>query len=197
MADDRRYSKRDLLGASLKKLGEVGATATEFAVDRFADRFTPRVCRPPGAVGEVEFLVACTRCDACIKACPPGAILKLSNQAGLASGTPFLDANKYRPCVACEDTPCIKACPTGALLPTPIEQAVIGSAHLMRERCDAWQGEECALCVKACPYPDDAIITDEQGRPYIDPRSCIGCGRCVAACPTKPKAIRIDPPPRF
>ena len=194
---DHRYNKRDLLTAGLKKLGEAGATATEIAVDRFADRFTPRVCRPPGALGELAFLVACTRCGECVKACPPAAIMTLGDQAGLASGTPFLDANKYRPCAACRDTPCISACPTGALLPLRIEDAVIGSAHLTRDRCLAWEGTACDRCLTACPFPDDALLHDEQGRPWIDPRHCIGCGLCVAVCPTKPKAIRIEPPPRF
>jgi MauM/NapG family ferredoxin protein len=198
MSDPPRWTKRELLAQSLRRVREAGAAATEFAVERVADRFTPRVCRPPGALPEIEFLMACTRCGECVKACPAAAILTLNNEAGLAAGTPFLDANRYRPCVSCADAPCMPACPTGALRVVPIQEATIGTARLNREVCVAWTGEsDCARCLKACPWPDDALVVDDEGRPWIDARSCNGCGLCVHACPTGPRAIRIDPPPRF
>ena len=194
---DPKFSKRDLLVQGLHRVREVGAVVTEMAVEGFADRFTPRVCRPPGAVGEIEFLVACTRCGECVKACPAGAILNLDDQAGLAAGTPFLDPNRYRPCVVCTDAPCMPACPTGALQVMDMRDTFIGVARLNRDTCRAWNDIPCTNCLKACPYPDDAILFDDDGRPWIDPRHCIGCGRCIPSCPTRPKSIVIDPPPRF
>ena len=77
MSDDARYSKRGFLGLGVRRAKEAAAVGAEFALERFADRFTPRVQRPPGAIAELEFLIACTRCGECVRACPVGAILTL------------------------------------------------------------------------------------------------------------------------
>ncbi len=195
--DETLLSKRGLLGLGVSRAGEAGAAALEFALENVADRFTPRVQRPPGALSEFEFLFACTRCGECITACPPGALLKLGERAGAAAGTPFLEVNELRPCVACEDVPCIHACDEGALRLIDIADAVMGMADIDRETCRPWIGNACDRCYNACPFPGDAIICDEEGRPYIDPRHCIGCGMCRAACPTPKRSIRIQPPARF
>lgn len=190
-------SKRDLLRRGGERLRQSGALVIDYAADRFVDRFTPRVQRPPGAIPEFEFLIACTRCGACVDACPVGAIRTLSDEAGLSSGTPFLDVNNLRPCVVCDDAPCMPACPVGALEVMDMGDAVMGTAVLDRANCLAWGGGTCERCIDACPYPDDAILADEEGRVYIDARQCIGCGLCRAACPTHPKSITILPPPRY
>jgi len=36
-------------------------------------------------------------------------------------------------------------------------------------------------CVRACPF--GAIEIDEIGMPYVNPRTCTGCGICVKVCP--------------
>ncbi|MFT4703880.1 MAG: ferredoxin-type protein NapG [Bradymonadia bacterium] len=191
------YSKRDLLRLGRKRVQQSVALGAEYVLDNFADRFTPRVQRPPGALPELEFLLACTRCGDCIRSCPVAAILTLDDGAGASAGTPFLDVNKFRPCVACDDAPCMPACPTDALRVIDIKDAVMGTAHVDREVCIEWLGGTCDRCIKACPYPDDALLVDEEGRPYIDPRHCIGCGMCVAVCPTSPIALSVSPPGRF
>ena len=198
MTDDAPiYSKRGLLRLGLSRAKQAAASGAELALERAANRFTPRVQRPPGALSELEFLVACTRCSECVDACPVGAILTLDGGAGVSAGTPFLDVNKVRPCVACEDAPCMPACPSGALRVIDIRDAVMGTAEVDRETCIEWLGGTCERCLKACPYPGDALLVDEEGRPYIDPRTCIGCGMCVAACPTAPSSIEVVPPTRF
>lgn len=197
MSDDARYSKRGFLGLGVRRAKEAAAVGAEFALERFADRFTPRVQRPPGAIAELEFLIACTRCGECVRACPVGAILTLDEGAGASAGTPFLDVNRYRPCVACEDAPCMPACPEPALSVIDVRDAVMGTAIVDREACIEWLGGTCERCITACPYPGDALLVDEDGRPFVDPRHCIGCGMCVAACPTSPAALRVEPPGRF
>ena len=198
MSDDELLSKRDLLRRGVKRAGEAGVVAAEFALEDMANRFVPAVQRPPGALAEMHFLMACTRCGECSKACPVGAIMTLGDQAGLAAGTPFLNVNDYKPCVMCSHAPCMPACPTDALSIIPIADAVLGTAELSRDTCTAWTGEAaCRRCFNACPVRDTAMVIDEGGRPYIDPRHCVGCGVCRSACPTDPKSIRIKPPPRF
>ena len=70
--------------------------------------------RPPGALPEVGFMAACTRCGDCITACPVHAIMKVPADGGFAAGTPYLDPG-FQPCVVCPDMPCARACPTEAL----------------------------------------------------------------------------------
>src|SRR5215204_338016 len=76
---------------------------------------TRRYFRPPGALAEIGFLAACTRCGACIEACPPHALARVPPDGGLAAGTPYLDM-ATEPCVACSTMPCAAACPTPALM---------------------------------------------------------------------------------
>ncbi len=194
---DEPLSKRDLLRLGAKRLSTAGAYAAEMAIESMADRFTPLVARPPGALTEMSFLLACTRCNECSRACPVGAIQVLDDRAGIAAGTPFLDVNENRPCVACSDAPCMRACETGALRLIDLVEAVMGTAEVDRELCLSWTGTPCTACSGACPYPDTAMVLDELGRVYVDPRHCIGCGMCRSACPTAPKSIKVRPPPRF
>jgi MauM/NapG family ferredoxin protein len=196
MTDDA-YSKRELLRLGARRAGEAGAFAIDLAFESVVDRFTPHVQRPPGALGEVSFLLACTRCGECAKACPPGAIQVLDDTAGISAGTPFLDVNRHKPCVACSHMPCIPACADGALIPMALADVVMGTASIDRETCLAWNDGNCSRCIDACPVADTAMLQDEEGRVYIDPRNCIGCGMCRAVCPTDPKSITVRPPPRF
>ena len=99
---DRRDFFRDVIGDWVERLV---AKAEDTVIQK-------RYFRPPGALPEVGFLTACTRCGACGDACPPHAIQFAAASAGLAAGTPFYDP-KLQPCIACPDMPCVKACPTG------------------------------------------------------------------------------------
>jgi len=47
-----------------------------------------------------------------------------------------------------------------------------------QERCAA-----CLSCVQLCPY--DVPVITEEGKSYIEPAKCKGCGICAAACPRK------------
>ena len=71
--------------------------------------------RPPGALGEDDFLSACIRCGLCARDCPYDT-LKLAElgEDGPATGTPYFTARDI-PCEMCDDIPCVAACPTGAL----------------------------------------------------------------------------------
>ena len=72
-----------------------GRKAAEVVVRLADERATQRAkqwLRPPYAKPELEFLLSCTRCDACMAVCPHEVIFTLPALYGVeAAGTPALD----------------------------------------------------------------------------------------------------------
>lgn len=149
--------------------------------------------RPPGALPEVGFLAACTRCGDCISVCPVRAILRVSPDGGFAAGTPYIDPS-FQPCVVCPDMPCAAACPTDALtVPAGVWQGYrLGALALDPQRCITFQGTECGVCARSCPVGPAAITVDEGGHPVIRVEGCVGCGVCVKACVTHPSSLSLS-----
>ena len=144
--------------------------------------------RPPGALEEVEFLSTCTRCDACVKACPHHSILKKSLQ-GVSAGTPYIDPEKQG-CHLCSDFPCIESCEPGALIVANIQPVVrMGEAKVDTERCLTYREIQCTSCYDACPFPEKAIKIGFDRHPEVLD-GCVGCGLCTKPCPAGPKAIK-------
>lgn len=176
----RRDFFRDLVGEWVERL-----------VDQTEQRVVARrYFRPPGALPEVAFLAACTRCNACVEVCPPRAIRRAPTSAGLAAGTPYIDP-AAQPCTVCPDMPCAAACPTEALrVPADgWEGHRLGQLELVPERCITFSGMACGVCANACPVGEAALAMDEQGHPVIRAEGCVGCGLCVRACVTSPSSF--------
>lgn len=144
--------------------------------------------RPPRALPEEEFLDACTRCEACVEACPHDAIELAGPRLRQAEGTPVINASKA-PCQMCHDTPCVTACEPDAL-----QNALglsMGDARIQRHDCLAHQGGFCSTCVERCPVPGAIKVRD--GKPTIRQGACTGCGVCHFVCPAPTNAVRIFP----
>jgi ferredoxin-type protein NapG len=171
----RRELLRSALGDWLERL--VARTEERVVVRRYF--------RPPGALAEIGFLAACTRCGACTDACPPHAIVKVPADGGLAAGTPHLDFS-VEPCAACPTMPCAAACPTGALTVPP----AVWSGHRVADvlfhadRCLTFQGTACRVCADACPVGEAALTIDDAGHPVLRREGCVGCGICAHVCVT-------------
>jgi ferredoxin-type protein NapG len=166
----------------------------EHVVSRTEDRVVgQRYVRPPGALPEIGFLAACTRCGACADACPPHAIVKISSRGGLAAGTPYLDL-ATQPCAACVTMPCAAACPTEALNVPAAQWAGhrIAKAEFCPEHCVTFQGTACRLCVDACPLGEAALVIDAAGHPALRWEGCVGCGVCASVCPTTPSSFEFS-----
>jgi MauM/NapG family ferredoxin protein len=178
--------RRDFFRQSINQWGERLLEQTE---KRLVQQ---KYSRPPGALPEVAFLAACTRCGACEEVCPPHAIFAVATSGGLAAGTPAIDPNS-QPCVVCVDMPCVKACPTGAL--TLPEHGWIGyrmgALEFFPERCVTFQGTSCRVCVDACPVGERALACDEAGHPVLRVEGCVGCGVCVRECITSPSSFEL------
>lgn len=172
--------------------GEWGDRMLEAARERVE---VERYQRPPGALPEVAFLAACTRCSACMDACPVDAIRKAPARSGFAAGTPFLELDR-QPCIACPDMPCAAACPTQALsIPERgWDDVRLGALRLVPERCVTFRDNTpCRACADACPVGEEALTIDELGHPVIRAEGCVGCGVCVRACITSPSSLKLLP----
>ena len=151
---------------------------------------------PPGATE--EFAETCTRCYACVSACP-AKIIRVKSGGGLTElFMPELCFGNG----TCEEScnQCSQVCPTGAIrtLTHPQKHSTqIGIAKVEKEKCLAWTDNEyCMVCDEYCPY--NAIDTEWRGDvacPVINEKLCRGCGACENACPAvrAGKAIFVHP----
>lgn len=181
---DRRQFFRESVGSLFEKALE----ATEERV------IQQRYLRPPGALTEMGFLAACTRCGECVTACPPKVILVAPPSAGLAAGTPYLDVRRA-PCEACPTMPCAQACPTDALT-VPAdgwEGYRLGVLEFVPERCVTFRGQVCRACADACPRGEQALTMDEAGHPVLRHEGCVACGVCIRACISVPASFEFRP----
>ncbi|MDT8404153.1 hypothetical protein [Sulfuriflexus sp.] len=179
--------------------------AAEHVVEEADARLEARASRwirPPWARPELEFMLACSRCEACIQACPHKVLFPLPARYGAdVAQTPALDVLDGG-CHLCEDWPCVKACEPAALrLPEAKEATGAGEAvaqpfpklahaAINTAECLPYQGPECGACEGSCPVPG-ALLWDGT-RPRIDMTACSGCGLCRAACIADPPAVMIS-----
>jgi ferredoxin-type protein NapG len=178
--------RRDFFRLGAQKTAEIAfRLASETAARRAANWL-----RPPFAGDELDFQLACTRCDKCIEACPHDVLFKLPARLGIqAAGTPAMDLLN-RGCHLCQDWPCVAACEPDALtLPDQGEDGAPARAKLARVEID--HGPECGACAHACPVPG-ALEWQDGVRPVINQESCTGCALCREACIVDPKAITVS-----
>ncbi|MFT3785236.1 MAG: 4Fe-4S dicluster domain-containing protein [Tepidisphaeraceae bacterium] len=161
-----------------------------------AARALPVLLRPPGALGEQDFLSTCSRCGHCVRACPVDAI-RLDPDGQIAGGAPFINPN-VSPCIVCMGVECTHVCPTGALTPISIPDIDMGLAIWNQTTClrtregAAEPLSSCQQCVDACPVGEVAIrLEGATVKVYED--GCTGCGCCQHRCPTNPKSIVVKP----
>jgi len=167
---------------------------------RFAD---PLLIRPPGALGEKEFLGRCVRCGECMKVCIGNALHASWLEAGFEG---MFSPRLIGRIGYCEYncTLCGQVCPTGAIKRLPLEQkhkTVIGRAFFDKNRCLPYaEGIPCIVCEEHCPTPNKAIkfrevdVVNKKGKtvrlrqPYVIGELCIGCAICENKCPVNGRA---------
>lgn len=184
--------RRDFFREGFRSLARLLAETVQGAVSETVTRASggQRYLRPPGALPESAFLMSCTRCGECARACPVQAIQLLPVSAGAAVGTPYIDPLQ-KACTLCGD--CMPVCEPGALLQVSDPRAVrMGLAVIQPEHCWAYKGSICDLCYTRCPFPDEAIRLTA-GKPEVVADACTGCGACAYVCVSTPPAITIEP----
>jgi len=190
-----------LAGVSLPLLGRLDGQAHNVS--------NPRLIRPPGSLAEKDFLTLCQRCGLCMKVCPTNVINPTLTEAGMAGlWTPHLIMTQGYCEYTC--TLCGDVCPTGAIAEFSAKEKTerpitIGSAYIERGRCLPWSGNgPCIVCEEHCPtspkaiYFRKGIVAGPDGKessvqlPYMDLKTCVGCGICEYKCPVKGlPAIRV------
>jgi len=146
-----------------------------FLRGRIAREGTPRPLRPPWA--REAFESACTRCGACLAACPEG-ILHPGD-----GGFPEVDFRRGTgECTFC--AACAASCPEPAFVAAPAGAPWHATARI-QETCLALRGVHCQSCGDACGESAITFRPTLGGapRPAVDAASCTGCGACVGACP--------------
>ncbi len=184
--------RREFFRRGISRVAEKAVTTVDNKISARAVRWI----RPPYAKAELEFLLACTRCNACIEACPHNIIFPLSAKNGAdVMTTPALDLLNSG-CHLCHDWPCVTACDSSALalpdkqkddetLPLPN----LARATINTELCLPYKGPECGACADSCVVEGALVWLRE--RPTINADLCVGCARCREHCITEPKAITL------
>jgi ferredoxin-type protein NapF len=164
---------------------------------RLGKKPRPPSVLPPGATE--QFAETCTRCYACVSACP-AQIIRVKSGGGLTEL--FMPELCFDNGI-CEEScnQCTQVCPTGAIrrLTHPEKHRTqIGLARIQKGKCLAWaDGEHCMVCDEYCPYR--AIATEWKDEaipcPVILADLCRGCGACENACPATRagKAVFVHP----
>ncbi len=178
-------------------ISKIADSAVKNLDEKAASR-AQRWIRPPYAKTELEFLLACTRCNACIEACPHNIIFPLAIKNGAqVANTPALDLLNNG-CHLCIDWPCVNACQEAALMFPSSETETALKPELPRlakvvidtESCLPYNGPECGACASACSVT--GALTWQSERPSINLKLCTGCALCREHCITEPKAILIS-----
>ena len=140
--------------------------------------------RPPWALNETDFTEVCTRCHACLPACPSHLIVK-----GLA-GYPEISFAQQG-CDYCQA--CVNSCETGALnLNAVNNQLPWQQQAFIDETCFAKNGIVCRSCGEICESRAIRFKPALAGRSQItlDTSLCNGCGECVHVCPAQSITIK-------
>jgi len=169
------------------------------------------IIRPPGAVGEKEFLAGCIRCYRCQDVCDAGAIQFFTERDGRYFHTPYVDPSRAACdlCMACTQT-----CPTGVLQPMRPKdrnRVRMASVALDKDRCLSYKTKRirhqqrllkelgrpheevdaeaerrgiCGECYMVCPRRENAITYEPGGflAPVVHVDDCVGCGLCEEIC---------------
>ena len=140
-----------------------------------ASNWSHKVIRPPGSMGEADFLARCIKCGQCMRVCPTNVI----QPAGLEGGfeglwTPALNNRIGSSGCQLNCVDCGNICPTGAIRKISLDEKLgrgqfteagpirIGTAFVDRGRCMPWAMDRpCIVCEENCPVSPKAILVRE------------------------------------
>ena len=179
--EDRRVDRRAFF---TKGVGKAAKAISEHTAKKARENAEHWI-RPPFAIEELDFLLACSRCGDCIKACPHDVIFPLPSRLGAkVFSTPGMNLVSQG-CHLCEDWPCVQACEPKALL-YPVEktalddsgQVATAGAVQLDQGADSFENKDAAHQKRILPKIATVFINKETCLPYSGPE----CGAC-RVCP--------------
>ena len=135
---------------------------------------------PPWSLPGESFIATCTRCDACINACPESILYKGD------SGFPEVDF-KRGACTFCRE--CIASCQADAFHAAAAANKNFYNAWnfvaSVSSDCLSLQGITCRTCAEYCATRAIRFQLQLGGKalPVVSQAACTGCGACVKPCP--------------
>lgn len=142
----------------------------------------PAILRPPWARPEPAFAAACTRCDACVRQCPPQVLVRD------ADGLPRFDPQAGE-CTFCGA--CAAACAHDAFAPALDPPWTLVAR--VADACLPAHGVVCSSCREACPASAIRVPPGARGAASVDADRCTGCGACVGTCPVEALSLQHAP----
>lgn len=143
--------------------------------------------KPPSALADSDYYLACIRCGSCISACPTHILYQQTDAGMLSFLAPAVDFSESYCLPEC--TNCGDVCPSGALTRFSESEKsglIMASATVDYEKCLLSVNKECNQCRLYCKYGavsyqvKDGLMTPI---PVFDREKCVGCAACKIVCP--------------
>ena len=112
------FDRREFLKSGAIAVGAlaiIGTGASYLDKAPLGTQLTQDFLRPPGAIGEIEFMYGCIKCGLCVQICPVDAIKLAGIHEGLSYGTPYIDVRNQACDFSCDALQCVETCPTAVL----------------------------------------------------------------------------------
>lgn len=128
-----------------------------------------------------DFTDRCSRCDACIDACPESVLVRGDG------GFPWLDLSRTG-CSLCGD--CARACPEPVF---DLGRRPLPWNVRLEDGCLAQAGIHCRSCEDSCEARAIRFSLRRGAPPVpaIDTDACTGCGTCLSSCANQ--ALKLEP----
>ena len=111
--DRREFLKSGAIAVGALAIVGVGASYLDKAP--MGTQLHQDFLRPPGAIGEIEFMYGCIKCGLCVQICPVDAIKLAGIHEGLSYGTPYIDVRNQACDFSCDALQCVETCPSAVL----------------------------------------------------------------------------------
>lgn len=153
---------------------------------RFGGRDVSAAIRPPWTEAST-FTDNCTRCGACLAACPEKVLI--NGDGGFPELAPSEQTSSCIFCGACAD-----ACQEN-VFSLHFEPVIEARVTIMREACLADVGIHCECCRDTC---DQAALRFRPrlggpAVPMLDTDRCTACGACLSVCPNDAIVMQFHP----